>query len=54
MASSTVRAGAGPFVALGHRNLGGVDVRGVSLGAEPWSGNGSGERAATRPAGVEQ
>ncbi len=36
---STVRAGAGPFVALGYRNLGGVDVWGITLGAELWSGN---------------
>jgi alpha-beta hydrolase superfamily lysophospholipase len=36
---STVRAGAGPFVAVTYRNLGGVDVWGVALGGELWGGN---------------
>jgi alpha-beta hydrolase superfamily lysophospholipase len=36
---STVRAGAGPFVALTYRNLGGADVWGVALGGELWGGN---------------
>ena len=36
---STVRAGAGPFVALGYRNLGGADVWAISLGGELWGGN---------------
>lgn len=36
---STVAAGAGPFVALGYRNLGGVEIWGVSLGGELWGGN---------------
>jgi hypothetical protein len=34
-----VRAGAGPFVALTYRNLGGTDVWGVALGGELWGGN---------------
>lgn len=36
---STVRAGAGPFVAVTYRNLGGADVWGVALGGELWGGN---------------
>ncbi|MEO7736338.1 MAG: alpha/beta hydrolase, partial [Kofleriaceae bacterium] len=36
---STVRAGAGPFVALTYRNLGGGDVLGVALGGELWGGS---------------
>jgi acylglycerol lipase len=36
---STVRAGAGPFLAVTYRNLGGVDVWGVALGGELWGGN---------------
>ncbi|HEX2685625.1 MAG TPA: alpha/beta hydrolase [Kofleriaceae bacterium] len=36
---STVRAGAGPFVAVSYRNLGGADVWGVALGGELWGGN---------------
>lgn len=35
----TVRAGAGPFVALTYRNLGGGDVLGVAIGGELWGGN---------------
>ena len=34
-----VRAGAGPFVALTYRNLGGIDVWGVALVGELWGGN---------------
>ncbi|HEY0987303.1 MAG TPA: alpha/beta hydrolase [Kofleriaceae bacterium] len=34
-----VRAGAGPFIALTYRNLGGTDVWGVALGGELWGGN---------------
>lgn len=36
---STVRAGAGPFLAVTYRNLGGADVWGVALGGELWGGN---------------
>lgn len=36
---STVRAGAGPFVALTYRNLGGSDIWGISLGGQLWGGN---------------
>jgi alpha-beta hydrolase superfamily lysophospholipase len=36
---STVRAGAGPFVALTYRNLGGADVWGLAIGGELWGGN---------------
>jgi acylglycerol lipase len=36
---STVRAGAGPFVAVSYRNLGGASVWGVALGGELWGGN---------------
>jgi alpha-beta hydrolase superfamily lysophospholipase len=36
---STVLAGAGPFLAVTYRNLGGVDVWGVALGGELWGGN---------------
>jgi acylglycerol lipase len=36
---STVRAGAGPFVAVTYRNLGGAEVWGIALGGELWGGN---------------
>ena len=36
---STVRAGAGPFVAVTYRNLGGSELWGVALGGELWAGN---------------
>ncbi|HEX7838029.1 MAG TPA: hypothetical protein VF469_11230, partial [Kofleriaceae bacterium] len=36
---STVRAGAGPFVAVTYRNLGGSELWGIALGAELWGGN---------------
>ena len=36
---STVRAGAGPFVAVTYRNLGGASVWGIALGGELWGGN---------------
>lgn len=36
---STVRAGAGPFVAVTYRNLGGADVWGLAIGGELWGGN---------------
>jgi hypothetical protein len=37
--AATVRAGAGPFVALTYRNLGGDDVWGVAIGGELWGSN---------------
>ncbi len=36
---STVRAGAGPFLAVTYRNLGGASVWGIALGGELWGGN---------------
>jgi acylglycerol lipase len=36
---STVRAGAGPFVAVTYRNLGGGELWGLALGGELWGGN---------------
>jgi acylglycerol lipase len=36
---STVRAGAGPFVAITYRNLGGGELWGIALGGELWGGN---------------
>jgi len=36
---STVRAGAGPFVAVTYRNLGGGELWGIALGGELWGGN---------------
>lgn len=36
---STVRAGAGPFVAVTYRNLGGSELWGIALGGELWGGN---------------
>ena len=36
---SSVRAGAGPFIALTYRNLGGAELWGVALGAHLWGGN---------------
>jgi alpha-beta hydrolase superfamily lysophospholipase len=36
---STVRAGAGPFLAITYRNLGGDDVWGIALGGELFGGN---------------
>jgi len=36
---STVQAGAGPFLAVTYRNLGGADVWGIALGGELWGGN---------------
>jgi len=36
---SRVRAGAGPFVAVTYRNLGGADVVGIAIGGELWGGN---------------
>ncbi|HEU4727489.1 MAG TPA: alpha/beta hydrolase [Kofleriaceae bacterium] len=36
---STVRAGAGPFVAVSYANLGGDAIWGIALGAELWGGN---------------
>lgn len=36
---SSVRAGAGPFLAVTYRNLGGAELWGVALGAQLWGGN---------------
>ncbi|HET9622611.1 MAG TPA: alpha/beta hydrolase [Kofleriaceae bacterium] len=36
---SSVRAGAGPFVAVTYRNLGGADVWGLAIGGELFGGN---------------
>lgn len=36
---ATTAAGAGPFVAVTYRNLGGADVWGVALGGQIWGGN---------------
>jgi alpha-beta hydrolase superfamily lysophospholipase len=36
---ATTAAGAGPFVAVTYRNLGGADVWGVALGGQMWGGN---------------
>ena len=34
-----VRAGAGPFLAVTYRNLGGAELWGIALGGELWGGN---------------
>lgn len=36
---STVRAGAGPYLAVTYQNLGGADIWGLALGGQLWGGN---------------
>lgn len=36
---SSVRAGAGPFLAVTYRNLGGAELWGLALGTQLWGGN---------------